>query len=104
MKLASICMLNANRKQRMAGIHWKEPALYAKAHPNNTGVAAAAKVFGRAANIQAFIEFVCTVSIIYRLKCSAKIAFLEDYRNVLAPKMWVMFVTFRALMSSPFIR
>jgi hypothetical protein len=71
-------MLKANRKQRMAGIHWKVPSVYAKAHPSNTGVAAAANVFGRAANIQAFIEFVFTFSIICRLKCFAKIAFLED--------------------------
>ena len=104
MKLASICMLNANKKQSKAGIHWKAPSVYAKAHPNNTGVAAAANVFGRAANIHALIELVCMFSIICRLKCFAKIAFLEDYKKVLAPKMSFIYVTFRALMSSPSMR
>ena len=88
----------------MAGIHWNAPAVWARAHPSKTGVAAAANVFGRAANIQAFIEFVCTFSIICRLKCFAKIAFLEDYKKVLAPKMSFIYVTFRALISSPSMR
>ena len=78
MKLASICMLKANKKQSKAGIHWKVPSVYARAHPNNTGVAAAAKVFGRAANIHAFIELVCMVSIIFGLKCVTKITHPED--------------------------
>ena len=104
MKLASICMLNANRKQSRAGIHWKAPSVYAKAHPNNTGVAAAASVFGRAANIHAFIELVCMVCIIFRLKCYAKITLLGDYRNVLAPKILLLYVTLRALISSPSVR
>ena len=103
MKLASICMLNANRKQRMAGIHWNAPSATASEQPINTGVAAAAKVFGRAANIQALIEFVCTVSIIFVLSFDAKIILLVDYRKVDAPKMSFMYVTFRALISSPFI-
>ena len=104
MKLASICMLNANKKQSSAGIHWKVPSVYAKEHPNNTGVAAAAKVFGLAANIHAFIELVCTFSIVLRLKCAAKIALPSHYRKVLAPKMSLVYVTFRALMSSPSAR
>jgi hypothetical protein len=49
----------------MAGIHWNAPSATASEQPINTGVAAAAKVFGRAANIQALIEFVCMVSIIF---------------------------------------
>ena len=69
MKFASICMLNAKRKERRAGIHWKAPSAYANEQPINTGVAAAAKVFGRAANIQAFIEFVCTFSISFEMYC-----------------------------------
>ena len=72
MKLASICMLNANKKQRMVGIHWNVPSAYANEHPIKTGVAAAANVLGRAANIQAFIEFVCMFSIIILLKCFCK--------------------------------
>ena len=104
MKLASICILNANKKQRTAGIHWKAPSATAKEQPINTGVAAAAKVLGRAANIHAFIEFVCTFSIIVSLKCFAKIALQPDYRKVLAPKMLPMLVTLRALISSPSIR
>ena len=104
MKLASICMLKANRKQSKAGIHWKAPSVYAKAHPNKTGVAAAAKVFGRVANIHAFIELVCIVSIIFRLKYYAKITLPVDYRNVLAPKILLLYVTFRAFISSPSVR
>ena len=72
MKLASICMLNANRKHKMAGIHWKAPSATASEQPIKTGVAAAAKVFGRAANIHAFIEFVCTFPIVFHLKCFCK--------------------------------
>ena len=98
-------MLNANKKQSKAGIHWKAPSVYAKAHPNNTGVAAAANVFGRAANIQAFIELVRTFSIVYiRLKCATKIALPPHYRKVFAPKILVKLVTFRALISSPSVR
>ena len=72
MKLASICILNANKKQSTAGIHWKAPSVYAKAHPNNTGVAAAAKVFGRAAKIHAFIELVRTFSIVIAIEMCYK--------------------------------
>jgi hypothetical protein len=56
----------------MAGIHWKAPSATAKEQPIKTGVAAAAKVFGRAASIHAFIEFVCMFSIVFRLKCFCK--------------------------------
>jgi hypothetical protein len=56
-------MLNANRKQRRAGTHWKVPSAYANEQPIKTGVAAAANVLGRAANIHALVEFVCTVPI-----------------------------------------
>ena len=104
MKLASICILNANKKQSIAGIHWKAPLATAKEQPIKTGVAAAANVLGRAANIHAFIEFVCMFFIVSCLNASAKIAFLKDYRKVLAPKMSLIFVTLRALMSSPSIK
>jgi hypothetical protein len=46
--------------------------VYAKAQPSNTGVAAAAKVFGRAANIQAFIELVRTFSIVFTVEMRYK--------------------------------
>ena len=66
MKLASICISTANKKQSIAGKMqafqfppWAR-MLNPKTAPTRTGATAPASVFGRAANIQAFKELVFT--------------------------------------------
>ena len=69
MKLASICIARAKARQKADGIiqnfEKKSPLIptnvaQANTAPTRTGAAAPVRVFGRAANIQAFREFVLT--------------------------------------------
>ena len=69
MKLASICIARAKARQKADGIiqnfEKKSPLIptnvaQANTAPTRTGAAAPVRVFGRAANIQAFRELVFT--------------------------------------------
>ena len=115
MKFASICITHANKRQFIAATQlnglpsYHVESLKARAIPIITGTAAPLRVFGRAANIHAFMEsFIISFDFIflfsYYLLSLNILTMLSNASDISDNRGWlfITIIDIYSIMSSPF--